>query len=258
METQPVVLVTGGSRGVGRGISLALAREGFTVLINFNTNIAAAEQTREMIEDAGGRAELCQADLALIEHRDLLLDFCIENLGRLDVLVNNAGVSPPDGTDLLEVTESSYDSVLDVNLKAPFLLTQAAVKLMLRQLKAKAIASASIINVSSVSAYAAGTDRGPYCISRAGRSMLTALFASRLGESGIRVYEVRAGLIETDMPARVRKESAQRIKEGLAPLRRWGRPEDVGKAVAMLARGDLPFSTGEVINVDGGFHLGRV
>jgi 3-oxoacyl-[acyl-carrier protein] reductase len=257
MENQPVALVTGGSGGLGRGISLALAREGFTVLINFNHGIAAAEQTRGMIEEAGGRAELCQADLVLVEHRDLLLDFCMETLGRLDVLVNNASANPPGDADLLEISEKSYDRALDVNLKAPFFLTRAAAELMLRQIKDRAIPGATIINVSSANAYAASLDRGAYCISKAGASMMTTLFAWRLAGSGIRVHEVRAGLIETEVPAAKQKRCTQRIKEGLSPLQRWGRPEDVGRAVAMLTRDDLPFSTGEVVNVDGGFHLRR-
>ena len=258
MENQPVALVTGGSRGSGRGISLALAREGFTVLINFNNDISAAEQTQGMIEEAGGRADLCQADLCLVEHRDLLLDFCMENLGRLDVLVNSASVTPPEDTDLLEITEENYDRALDVNLKAPFFLTRAAAGLMLRQIKNKSIPGATIINVSSASAYAASLDRGEYCISKAGASMMTTLFAWRLAGSGIRVHEVRVGLIKADVPAAEQKPYAQRIKEGLSPLKRWGEPEDVGKAVAMLTRDDLPFSTGEVINVDGGFHIRRL
>ncbi len=258
MDKQPVALVTGGSGGTGQAICLALAREGFTVLINYNNNIDAAEQTLELIEQAGGKADLCQADIALTEDRDLLLEYCMENLGRLDLLVNNAAVAPPERHDLLETTEESYDQVLNTNLKAPFFLTQAAARLMIRQLQEGDIASAAIINCSSVSAYAASTNRGEYCVSKAGLSMLTALFASRLAESGINVYEVRRGMIDTAMPPAVRKEYDRLIKGGISPIKRWGRPEDVAKAVAMLARGDLAFSTGEVINVDGGFHLRKL
>jgi len=258
MEKQPVGLVTGGSRGIGRGIALALAGEGFTVLINYNSNIGAAEETRELIEQAGGRAELCQADIALTEDRDLLLQFCREDLGRLDLLVNNAGIAPPQRLDLLETTEANYDAVLGTNLKGPFFLTQAAAKLMIRQLADKTIPSATIVNISSISAYTASISRGEYCITKAGISMVTSLFAERLAEFGINVYEIRPGVIATDMTAGVRKKYDQLIKNGLTPIKRWGRPEDVGKAVAMIARGDLPFSTGEVINVDGGFHLRRL
>jgi 3-oxoacyl-[acyl-carrier protein] reductase len=255
MESQPVALVTGGSRGIGRAICRSLAAEGFTVLINYNTNIAAAEESRSLIEDAGGKAEICQGDIAFREHRALLLDFCMETLGRIDLLVNNAGIAPPQRLDLLEMTEESYDLVMNVNLKASFFLAQAVAKLMIGQLKDKLIPSASIINISSISAYTANPTRGEYCMSKAGLSMGTALFATRLAEYGIRVYEIRPGIVETDMTAVVQKKYDQLIKDGITPIRRWGRPEDVGKAVAAIARGDLPFSTGEVINVDGGFHL---
>lgn len=255
MGSKPVALVTGGSRGIGRGICRALARDSFSVIVNYNNNLDAAEETRSLIEADGGTAELCHADISLKEHRDLLLDYCMETLGRIDVLVNNAGIAPPVRADLLEMSEDSYDLVMGVNLRAPLFLTQSVARLMIRQLDAKAIPSATIINISSVSAYAASTSRGEYCISKAGMSMVTALFASRLAQHGINVYEVRPGVIQTDMTSAVHKKYDQLIKDGLTPIRRWGEPDDVGRAVAMIARGDLPFSTGEVINVDGGFHL---
>ncbi|HOB76443.1 MAG TPA: 3-ketoacyl-ACP reductase [Phycisphaerae bacterium] len=258
MNGIPVALVTGGSRGIGRGICLALAREGFTVLINYNSNLAAAEETRDLIEKEGGSAELCQADVSLKEHRDLLLDFCMETLGRLDVLVNNAGIAPPQRLDLLETTEESFDKVVNTNLKSVFFMSQAAARLMIGQIEHGRISSAAIINVSSMSAYTASINRGEYCVSKAGLSMVTKLFAARLAEHGINVYEVRPGIIETDMTAGVKDKYDKLINEGLTPIKRWGRPEDVGRAVAMLARGELPFSTGEVVNVDGGFHLRRL
>ncbi len=254
-QDHPVALVTGGSRGIGRGICLALAQEGFTVLVNYNTNLDAAEETCRLVEASGGRAVSCQADIAEPEHRELLLDFCMEHLGRLDLLVNNAGIAPPTRYNLLEMTEESFDLVLNTNLRAPFFLTQAAARFMIRQLQEKIIPSAAIINVSSISAYAVSTNRGEYCISKAGVSMATALFAVELAQHGIPVYEIRPGVIETDMTAAVKKKYDKLIAEGFSPLKRWGTPEDVGKAAAALARGDLPFSTGEVINVDGGFHL---
>lgn len=258
MSDPPVALVTGGSRGIGRGICLALANEGYTILINYNSNNSAAEQTLDLIDKAGGRAEICQADVSVNEDRDLLLAFCMENLGRLDLLVNNAGIAPPKRADILETSRESYDQVLDVNLKGPFFMTQAVANLMLQQIKQKVIPHGAIINVSSISAYTASTNRGEYCISKAGMSMMTALFADRLAEEKIKVYEIRPGVIETDMTGPVKAKYDKLIKEGMAPIRRWGQPEDIGKAVAMLARGDLPFSTGEVINVDGGFHLRRL
>jgi NAD(P)-dependent dehydrogenase (short-subunit alcohol dehydrogenase family) len=252
---KPVALVTGGSRGIGRGICLALASQGYTVLVNYNANADAAEQTRHMVLKLGGTAETCQADIALPPHRELLLEYCMENMGRLDVLVNNAGIAPPKRADLLETSEDSYQKVMDTNLKAPFFLTQAAARMMIHQLENKTIPSASIINISSISAYTASVSRGEYCISKAGMSMMTALFASRLAEFGIPVYEVRPGIVHTDMTAGVQKKYDTLIKEGLMPIRRWGYPEDVGKAVAALAKGALPYSTGEVLNVDGGFHM---
>ncbi|HOA75241.1 MAG TPA: 3-ketoacyl-ACP reductase [Phycisphaerae bacterium] len=254
-NNKPVALVTGGSRGIGRGICQALGAEGFRVLVNYNSNLEAAEETCQMIQAAGGEAISCQADISHAEHRDLLLDFCMEHLGRLDLLVNNAGIAPPTRYDLLEMPPESFDLVVGTNLKAPFFLTQAAARLMIKQLEEKIIPSATIINVSSISAYAVSTNRGEYCISKAGVSMATALFAVELAKYGIRVYEIRPGIIETDMTAGVKKKYDKLIAEGFSPIKRWGKPEDIGKAVAALARGDLPFSTGEVINVDGGFHL---
>lgn len=254
-QNHPVALVTGGSRGIGRGICQALAREDFTVLVNYNSNLDAAEETCRLIEAAGGRAISCQADIVEAEHRELLLDFCMEHLGRLDLLVNNAGIAPPTRYNLLEMPPESFDLVMGTNLRAPFFLTQAAARLMIRQLQDKTIPSATIVNVSSVSAYAVSTNRGEYCLSKAGVSMATALYAVELAQYGIRVYEVRPGVIETDMTSTVKKKYDKLIAEGFSPIKRWGKPEDVAKAVASLARGDLPFSTGEVINVDGGYHL---
>jgi NAD(P)-dependent dehydrogenase (short-subunit alcohol dehydrogenase family) len=258
MQSRPVALVTGGSRGIGQGICYALAKEGFTVLINFNSNIAAAEQTRNQIESDGGNAEICQSNIAQAEDRDLLLDYCMETLGRLDLLVNNAGIAPPERLDLLETTVDNFDTVLETNLKGPFFLSQAAARLMVHQLREELIPTANIINISSISAYTASINRGEYCISKAGLSMMTSLFADRLAEFGIGVYEVRPGIIATDMTSGVKKKYDALIKNGLTPIKRWGQPDDVGKAVASIARGDLPFSTGEVINVDGGFHMRRL
>ena len=255
MTNKPVALVTGGSRGIGRGISLALAKEGYRVLVNYISNLDAADETCRLIEAAGGQAESCQADISAAEHRELLLDYCLEHLGRIDLLVNNAGIAPPNRYDLLEMPAESFDLVVNTNLKAPFFLTQAVAKLMIQQLRDKTIPSATIVNISSISAYAVSTNRGEYCISKAGVSMATALFAVELAQYGIRVYEIRPGVIDTDMTSAVKKKYDKLVAEGFSPIKRWGTPEDVGKAVATAARGDLPFSTGEVINVDGGFHL---
>ncbi len=255
MNAQPVALVTGGSRGIGRGICLALARANFTVVVNFNSNQSAAEETLTAIERAGGKGDICQADVSVPEHRHLLLDYLVEHFGRLDLLVNNAGIAPPERLDLLETTEANYDKVMKTNLKSAFFLTQSAARLMIRLIDAGDIPSANIVNVSSISAYTASVNRGEYCVSKAGLSMITQLFAARLAEHGIGVFEIRPGVIKTDMTEAVTKKYDQLIKEGLTPIRRWGQPEDIGKAVAAIAQGDFPFSTGEVINVDGGFHM---
>ncbi len=257
MEKQPVALVTGGSRGLGRGICLTLARSGFTVLVNYNNNDAAAEQVVDLIVKGGGRADTCQADVAVREHRHALLDYCIEHHGRLDLLVNNAGLTPPLATDLLVDDEETYEQTMDVNLKGPYFLTQATARLMIAQLKEKIIPRATIINVNPSQAFGPHVGRGPYGLCKAGLTMMTTLFAVRLAEYGIGVYEVRPAAVEVDMPEDLRKEYDQRIKDGRLPGKRWGRPEDVGRAVALLARGELAFSTGEVIHVDGGLHLGR-
>jgi 3-oxoacyl-[acyl-carrier protein] reductase len=255
MIDQPVALVTGGSRGIGRGICVELAKAGYAILVNYNTNADAADKTRAEIEAAGSPADVCAADIALAEHRDLLVDYTVDTFGRIDVLVNNAGIAPPKRLDLLETTEANYDAVVDTNMKGPFFLTQRVARVMMGLLDERQIGRAAIVNVSSISAYAASVNRGEYCMSKAGLSMMTALFAARLAAYGIGVYEVRPGIVDTDMVGPVREKYEKLIAGGLTPIRRFGRPADVGKAVATIARGDLPFSTGEVINVDGGFHL---
>ena len=254
-ERKRVALVTGGSRGIGRGISLALAQDGFAVLVNYNNNSDEALRTKHMIEHMGGTAEICQADITTIEHRELLVDYCMETFGRLDVLVNNAGIAPPERRDLLDMSEASFDLVMATNLRAPFFLTQRVARHMIEQVRNRSIMNASIVNISSVSAYAASINRGEYCMSKAAMSMMTSLLAVRLAEYGIHVYEVRPGVVATDMTSGVKEKYDRMIKDGFTPIRRWGQPADVGKAVAMLARGDLPFSTGEVVNVDGGYAL---
>jgi NAD(P)-dependent dehydrogenase (short-subunit alcohol dehydrogenase family) len=171
------------------------------------------------------------------------------------VLVNNAGVAPKARTDILEATEESYDRVMGVNLKGPYFLTQAAANWMIRQRAQRPTDWMCIVNISSVSAYTASVSRGEYCLSKAAVSMATKLWAARLAEYGIGVYEIRPGIIATDMTAAVKDHYDKLISQGITPIRRWGRPEDIAKAVAACARGDLRFSTAEVINVDGGFHL---
>jgi 3-oxoacyl-[acyl-carrier protein] reductase len=262
----PVALITGGSRGIGRGIALELARAGFDLVINFVGNRSAAEATVQECSDAARvagktiRAEACQADVSDGNDRRRLIDFCAEKFDRIDVLVNNAGVAPTERADILEATEASFDRLISINVKGPYFLTQLAARWMIRQNTGPntAVVGPKIITISSISAYAASTNRGDYCIAKAALSMVTPLYASRLAEHGIQTFEIRPGIIETDMTHPVKEKYDKLIEEGLTPIKRWGTPEDVGKAVAAIARDALPFSTGEIINVDGGFHLRRL
>jgi 3-oxoacyl-[acyl-carrier protein] reductase len=251
-------LVTGASRGIGRAIAVALGSEGWQIAAGFNRGQEAAEETVRLVEDAGGTALPIQADVSSTEGRKRLLEESLSAFGRLDLLVNNAGVAPEVRADLLDTTEDSFDRVLAVNLKGPFFLAQAAAKTMIELQKKGRQAGGCIINIGSLSAYAASLNRGEYCISKAGLGMVTALFAARLSEYGIQVFEVRPGIIETDMTAAVKEKYTRLIESGLLPIPRWGAPEDVARAVLSLARGSFPYSTGEVINVDGGFHIRRL
>ena len=262
-----VALVTGASRGIGRGIALELAKLGHDLVINFAGNAAAAQQTaRDCVATAQSgsksiRAETCQADVSVSADRQKLVEFTRATFGRLDLLVNNAGVAPNVRADILEAGEESFDRLININVKGPYFLTQLAAKWMIEQVHSTHHASRitpKIITVSSVSAYTASTNRGDYCVSKAALSMLTPLFAARLAEYGINVYEIRPGIIATDMTGPVKEKYDKLIGDGLTPIQRWGSPEDIGRAVAAIASDAFPFSTGEVINVDGGFHLRRL
>jgi NAD(P)-dependent dehydrogenase (short-subunit alcohol dehydrogenase family) len=260
-------LITGASRGIGRGIVLELAALGYDLVINYARDAAAAERTAaDCVAAAQGagkevRAETCQADIASSADRRTLIQFTREKLGRLDLLVNNAGVAPEVRADILEASEESFDRLMSINVKGPYFLTQLVANWMIEQGRAggpTAPFRPKIITISSISAYTASVNRGDYCVSKAALGMLTPLYAARLAEHGINVYEIRPGVTRTDMTARVREKYDALIEAGLTPIKRWGTPEDIGKAVAALAQDLLPFSTGEVINVDGGFHLRRL
>ncbi|MCF7669306.1 MAG: 3-ketoacyl-ACP reductase [Verrucomicrobia bacterium] len=259
-----VALVTGSSRGIGRGIANALAKLGFNVIINYAGNAEAAAQTAEQcIESAGSEgksitAEVFKADISNSDDRRRLIEFTYDRFNRLDLLVNNAGVAPRPRADILEANEESFDRMIHINLKGPYFLTQSAANKMIEHLHnppANPPYNPKIITISSVSAYAASVNRGDYCITKSGLSMLTQLFAARLSEFGIGVFEIRPGIIATDMTAPVKERYDKLIAEGLYPIKRWGTPDDVGRAVCAVADDLLPFSTGEVINVDGGFHM---
>lgn len=253
-----VALVTGAGRGIGRGIALALAGRGWAVVINYRGNVEAAQETARLAETAGGKALLVQADVGLPPDRERLLTETLAAYGRIDLLVNNAGMGPRQRVDILETSEASYDEVMAVNLEGPFFLTQAAAKTMIALLKAGTIQAPKIINIGSISAYTASINRAEYCISKAGMAMMTALFADRLATEGVNVYEIRPGIIETDLTSVAKTKYDALIADGLTPIRRWGQPEDIAAAAVAIAEGYLPFSTGEVINVDGGFHLRRL
>ena len=244
------VIVTGASRGIGRAVSLKLAADGFAV-------VAAARGTAEKAAEYVGELQklspesiYVSADISSEEDRRRLVDTAFDRFGGLDILVNNAGVAPTERRDILEMTEESMQRLLDINLKGTFFLTQYAAN---RMLAAKC--GEMIINVTSMSAYTASVNRGEYCISKAGLSMATELFAARLAEYGINVYEIRPGIIRTDMTAAVTEKYEAMIAGGLLPISRMGTPEDIAGAVSAVASGALPYSTGEVINVDGGFHI---
>jgi NAD(P)-dependent dehydrogenase (short-subunit alcohol dehydrogenase family) len=258
MPGKRVALVTGAGRGIGRGIALALARSAWTVSVNYHSNAAAADESVATIRQAGGEAVAVQADIAVAADRVRLVEQVMADYGRIDLLVNNAGMAPRQRVDILETSEASYDEVMAVNLKGPFFLTQLVAKTMIELLAQGTIDAPKIVNIGSMSAYTSSTNRAEYCLSKAGMGMMTMLFADRLAQHGINVYEVRPGIIATDMTSAVVEKYDRLISDGLTPIRRWGQPEDVAQVVVAIAEGYLPFSTGEVINVDGGLHFHRL
>lgn len=259
MTKEKVAIVTGSSRGIGRGIALSLAERGWQIVINYHSNREAAEEAQRMVEEAGGGALLVQADMANQADLTNLVAATLAEYKRIDLLVNNAGVAPRQRVDMLQVSETSYNEVMEINLKGPFFLTQRVANEMIVLLREEIVQEPKIINIGSISAYTSSPARAEYCISKAGMSMMTKLWADRLAEFGINVFEIRPGIIQTDLTAVVKEKYDRLIlEEGLTPIKRWGQPEDIGKAVVAIADGLFPFSTGEVINVDGGFHLHRL
>lgn len=248
-------IVTGGSRGIGRAIALELSRLGYAVVVNYATRPDAAEQVASQICSEGGVAVTLRGDVGSAEDRAGLVRAAVEKFGRLDLLVNNAGITSVGRKDILEATEEGWDAVFNTNLKGPFFLTQLAATQMIRQIHDRIIPGGKIINVSSISAYAVSTNRADYCMTKAAIGMMTRLFAQRLAGEGIQVFEVCPGVIESDMTAPVKEKYDRLIAEGLWPIRRWGRPEDVARAVAAIVLDYFPFSTGGRIDVDGGFHI---
>jgi NAD(P)-dependent dehydrogenase (short-subunit alcohol dehydrogenase family) len=253
-----VALITGGSRGIGLGIAEHLARNGFDLAINGVRPAEAVTGPIAQLRELGADVLYCPGDIASRGDRINMLAAITNYFGRLNVLVNNAGVAPKERRDILDATEESFEYVLSTNLQGPYFLTQKVANWMIDQGRKRGDFTGCIINISSVSATVASVNRGEYCIAKAGVSMATQLFAARLGEYGIPVYEVRPGIIKTDMTAGVTEKYDRLIDGGLTVQKRWGYPDDVGKAVASLARGDFPYSTGQVLMVDGGLTLPRL
>ncbi len=251
-------LITGGSRGIGFGIAECLAREGFDLAINGIRNESKVNDALEKLRSFGVKVIYCQGDIRSSASRKSIIDKVKSEFGQLNVLVNNAGVAPKERNDILEATEESFDYVVGTNLKGTYFLTQLAANWMVEQKQRDEDFTGCIINVTSVSSTVASTNRGEYCIAKAGLSMVTQLYAARMGEYQIPVYEIRPGVIATDMTAGVKEKYDKLFSEGLAVQKRWGLPEDIGKAAAGLARGDFPYSTGQVIMVDGGLTLQRL
>jgi len=253
-----VALITGGTRGIGFGIARCLSKEGFDLAVNGVREESAVEGVLNELRSHGANVIYCQGDIRSETERTGIMEKVRSHFGQLNVLINNAGIAPRERKDILEVSENSFEYVLKTNLNGPFFLSQLAANWMVEQKQAQEDFWACIINISSISATVASVNRGEYCVAKAGLSMTTNLFAVRLGEYDIPVYEVRPGVTETDMTSGVKGKYDKLIREGLCVQRRWGMPKDVGQAVAALTRGDFPYSTGQVIMVDGGLTLPRL
>ncbi|MCH2174684.1 MAG: 3-ketoacyl-ACP reductase [Lentisphaeria bacterium] len=260
MSNTPVILVTGASRGLGRGIAIELAKSGYSVAINYAGNITAAEETVGLCADVATTTEQkfvpVQGDISSAESRKKMVEVTLDTFGRLDALVNNAGIAPKVRADITEATEESFESLIKTNLMGPYFLTQSVVNYWLQKdIQALLPGGFKVVFVTSISSHTASISRGDYCISKAGLSMATQLWAQRTAAEGIQVYECRPGIMKTDMTSAVTSKYDALIADGLVPQQRWGTPEDLGLAVTALIDGKFPFSTGTVIDVDGGFQI---
>jgi NAD(P)-dependent dehydrogenase (short-subunit alcohol dehydrogenase family) len=260
---RPVAFVTGASRGIGRGISLELAKQGWDLAglsrqLDLNNAAGGLLEVKQRAAEVGAEFLPLQGDVTSLEDHDRLLKEILQKYGRIDLLVNNAGVAPEKRLDILEATPGSFDRVMNINLRGPLFLTQRVAQQMIAQTKESAARTPAIVFITSVSANTSSPSRVEYCVSKAGLSMAAAVFAARLAEYGINVYEVRPGIIKTDMTAAVEQKYDKLIGEGLVPQKRWGLPEDVGKAVAALVSGSFAYSTGTVLEVSGGMNLRRL
>ena len=257
MSAKKLAIVTGASRGIGNAISVKLAKEGYNIVTLGNSSAEAAAGGLQRIKDSGADVLYVQGNLGDKDARDSLVEQALE-IGTIDLLVNNAAMAPGVRADILEMSAESLHEVLNVNLVGTMLLTQAVANRMVEQTLADQSVHPAIINISSLSAYTASVNRAEYCVAKAGVSMTTKLFAARLAEYGISVFEIRPGIILTDMITPVKEKYDELIAGGLTPIKRLGLPEDVANAVWILASGQLTYSTGQVLNVDGGFHVRRL
>jgi 3-oxoacyl-[acyl-carrier protein] reductase len=256
--SERTAFVTGGTRGIGFGIARALARDGWSLAVGGTRSEADVQAALDELRSSGAAVHYVRGDVARRDDRARIVAEARAELGRISALVNNAGRAPRVRADLLDTTEDNFEDLLRTNLQGPYFLTQAVARDQVTDRRADPAFAASIVFVTSVSAEMASPNRGEYCVSKAGLSMAARLFAARLAEHGISVYEVRPGIIATDMTAAVRDVYDRRIADGLVPERRWGEPDDVGRAVAALVRGDVPYATGTIINIDGGLSIPRL
>jgi NAD(P)-dependent dehydrogenase (short-subunit alcohol dehydrogenase family) len=253
-----IAFITGGTRGIGFGVALALGKAGFDLAVNGMRNEGEVTDALEELRNIGVNVAYFQGNVAVREDRQAMLDKILSHFGSVNVLVNNAGIAPRERADILHAKEEIWDEVMEINLKGPYFLTQLFASYFVEMKLKNPLFDATIINVSSISAFVASVNRGEYCISKAGIAMATKLWATRLGEYDIPVYEIQPGIIKTDMTAGVVEKYDKLFQEGISLQRRWGLPDDVGKVAAMLAQGHLPYATGQVIKVDGGLNIQRL
>ena len=253
-----IAFITGGTRGIGFGVALALGKAGFDLAVNGIRNEGDVTKSLEELRNLGVNVAYFQGNVAVRVDRQAMLDKILSYFGSVNVLVNNAGIAPRERADILHAKEENWDEVMEINLKGPYFLTQLFANYFVEKKLGNPLFEASIINISSISAFVASVNRGEYCISKAGIAMATKLWATRLGEYDIPVYEIQPGIIKTDMTAGVVEKYDKLFQEGITLQRRWGLPDDVGKVAAMLAQGNMPYATGQAIKVDGGLHIQRL
>ena len=260
MNNKPTALITGSARGIGLGIAIELAKNGYDIAgndITFNPDNkeSNANDVKEKVESLGVSFLPVPGDISSLEDHDKILNIVLEKFKKIDLLVNNAGVAPLKRLDILESTSDSYDRVMSINARGPFFLTQKIANQMIKQLKVNPEVNPSIIFITSISAYISSPSRPEYCISKAAVSITAKMYADRLSDFGINVYEIRPGIIHTDMTAKVKEQYDKLIVEGLIPQKRWGFPEDIGKVVASIAKGHFAYSTGMIFEISGGMNI---